>query len=56
MKRHEKSSTQPSIYAAIGAALLVATLAGCSTVVPSFEFDSIATSEASSEYPRVGEG
>jgi len=55
MKRHEKSSTQSSIYAAIGAALLVATLAGCSTV-SSFEFDSIATSEASSEYQRVGEG
>jgi hypothetical protein len=55
MKRHEKSSTQPSIYAAIGAALLLATLAGCSTI-PSFEFDSIATSEASGEYQRVGEG
>lgn len=55
MKRHEKISTQPSIYAAIGAALLVATLAGCSTV-PLFEFDSIATSEASSEYQRMGEG
>ncbi|MBS1135524.1 MAG: hypothetical protein H6R02_2665 [Burkholderiaceae bacterium] len=55
MKRHEKSSTQPSIYAAIGAALLVAALAGCSTV-PSSDFDSIATSSMSGEYPRVGEG
>ena len=55
MKRHEKSPTQPSIYAAIGAALLVAALAGCSTV-PSLDFDRIATSEASSEYQRIGEG
>jgi hypothetical protein len=55
MKRHEKSTTQPSIYAAIGAALLVATLAGCSTV-PSPDFGSIATTETSGEYPRIGEG
>ncbi len=55
MKHHEKSPTQRSIHAAIGAALLVAALAGCSTV-PSLDFDSIATSEASSEFQRVGEG
>jgi hypothetical protein len=55
MKRHEKSPSQPSIYAAIGAALLVAALAGCSTV-SSLDFDSIAASQTSGDYQRVGEG